>query len=70
MLAVATLDNFEAWAIQAERAFWHEQNALLVVLAEAASWSEAGAAVQFGRHRRLFMIPLLAGRRRGAASRD
>ena len=70
VLAVAALDNLEAWAVEAQRALRHEQDALLIVFAKAASWSQARAAVQFGRHGRFFTIPLRVGRRRGAASRD
>jgi hypothetical protein len=70
VLAVATLDNLEAWAVEAEDAFRHEQDALLVIFPKAASWSETRAAVQFRRHRKFFTIPSRAGRRRGAASLD
>src|SRR3989442_11508907 len=70
VLAVTALDNFEAWAVEAQRAFRHLQNALLVVFAEAASGSQARAAVQFKRHLETFTIPSLAGKRLGAASLD
>ncbi len=46
VLAVAALDNLEAWAVEAQRALRHEQDALLIVFAKAASWSQARAAVQ------------------------
>src|SRR5712664_3938256 len=70
VLAVATLDNFEAGAVQAEGPFRHEQDALLVTFPQAASWSQARTAVQFRRHRKFFMIPLRAGTRRMAANQD
>ncbi len=70
VLAVAALDNFEAWAIQAEGTFRHEQHTLLVVFAESASGRQARAAVQFKRHLETFTIPSLAGKRLGAASLD
>jgi hypothetical protein len=41
-LAVATLDDFEARAIEAKGAFGHEQDLLAVVLAEADAGGEAG----------------------------
>lgn len=70
VLAVAALDNLEAGAVEAEGAFGHEQHTLLVVFAKTASGSQARAAVRFRRHRRCFPIPLRAGKRPGAASRD
>jgi hypothetical protein len=45
VLAVATLDDFEAGAVQAKGALRHEQDPLLIVFAEAAAWSEVRAAV-------------------------
>src|SRR6266481_2831588 len=50
VLAVAALNNFEAWPIQAERAFRHEQHALLVVFPKAASGSQARAAMHLSVH--------------------
>lgn len=41
VLAVAALDDFKAGADEAEGAFGHEQDALLVVFAEADARSEA-----------------------------
>src|ERR1700687_5594212 len=70
VLAVAALDNFEAGAVQAQGALRHEQNALLVVFPKAAAGSQERAAVQFRRHLKFFTIPLQAGKRRGAATRD
>jgi hypothetical protein len=70
MFAVAALDNLEAGAVQAQGAFRHEQDALLVVFPKAASRGQARAAVQFRRHGDFFMIPLRAGRRPAAANRD
>src|SRR3989442_10317566 len=58
VLAVAALDNFEAWAIQAEGTFRHEQDEMLVVFAKAASRSQARAAVIFWRHCLFITIPL------------
>src|SRR5882762_6707114 len=70
MLTVAALNDFEAWAVEAEGAFGHEQDTLLVIFAEAAAWSQAGAAVQFGWHGKFFKNPLRAGMRQEAASQD
>src|SRR5258708_151459 len=50
VLAVAALDNFKAWPVQAEGAFRHEQHALLVVFAQAASGGQARAAVHLRVH--------------------
>src|SRR6267378_1123920 len=68
MLTVAALDDFEAWAVEAEGAFGHEQDTLLVVFAKAATGSEAWPAIQVGSHLSFFKSPLRAGMRRGAAS--
>ena len=70
VLAVAALNDFEAWAVEGEGAFGHEQDTLLVIFAEAAAWSQAGAAVQFGWHGKFFKNPLRAGMRQEAASQD
>jgi hypothetical protein len=50
MLAVAALDNFEAGAVEAKRPFWHEQDALLIVLSQAATGGEARTAVRIDSH--------------------
>ncbi len=50
VLAVATLDDFEARAVEAQRAFRHQKNALIVVLTHTASWGEPGPAVQIHAH--------------------
>jgi hypothetical protein len=50
VLAVAALDDFEAGAEQAQGAFGHEQDALLIVFSEAAAWGEAREAVQVKSH--------------------
>src|SRR6266446_6559973 len=50
VLAVAALDDFEAWAVETQSALGHEQHALVVVFAEAASGGEARAAVRVRRH--------------------
>jgi hypothetical protein len=39
VLAVAALDDFEAGTVEAEDAFRHQQDALLVIFPNAASWS-------------------------------
>src|SRR5205823_8111073 len=41
VLAVATRDDFEAGAVEAQSAFGHLQNALLIVLAQTATGCEA-----------------------------
>jgi hypothetical protein len=51
VFAVAALDNFKTGTVQAQRALWHQQDALLIIFSETATGSEARAAVQFGRHR-------------------
>jgi hypothetical protein len=49
--AVAALDDLETWAIQAEGAFGHEENALvLAVVAQAAARGETRVAIQVRRH--------------------
>ena len=48
--AVAALNDFEAGAEQAQGAFGHEEDALLIVFSEAAAWSEARQAVQVKSH--------------------
>src|SRR5712664_2703553 len=50
VLAVAALDNFKAWPVQAEGAFRHEQDAQLVVFAQAASGGQARAAMHLRVH--------------------
>jgi hypothetical protein len=45
VIAVATLDDFQAGADKAKGAFGHEQDALIVVFAEAATGGEAGSSV-------------------------
>ena len=49
MATVAALDDFEAWAVETQGALGHEQHALVVVFAEAASRGEARAALRVGR---------------------
>src|SRR5215469_11752550 len=51
MLAVAARNDFEAWTIQAQGPFGHEQDALIVVFTHAASRGEARPAVQIEAHR-------------------
>ncbi len=46
--AVAALDDFEAGAVEAESAFGHEQDLLIVVLAEADAGGEAGMGIEIG----------------------
>jgi len=70
VFAVAALDNFEARAVQTQRALGHEQNALLIIFSQTATGSEAGTAIQFKWHRKFFRIPLRAGKLPGAASLD
>src|SRR6267143_3835336 len=71
VLAVAALDNFETWAVQAQGALRHEQRArLLGFFIQAAAGSEARKAVEFRRHLKSFTIPLRAGKRPEAAIRD
>src|SRR5882724_1587827 len=50
VLAVAAFDDFQAWAVEAQGALGHEQHALVVVFAKAASRGEARAAVRIRRH--------------------
>jgi hypothetical protein len=50
VLAVAALDDFEAGTEQAQGAFGHEQDALLIVFSKAAAWGEAREAVQVKSH--------------------
>src|SRR3989449_8670763 len=64
VLAVAAFDNFQAWAVEAQGALGHEQHALVVVFAEAASGGEARSAV---RVRRFFFS---SRRRHTRCSRD
>src|SRR6202140_5769136 len=71
VFAVAALDNFETRAVQAQGALRHEQRTrLLSFFVQAAAGSEARKAVEFRRHPRSFTIPLRAGKRPAAASRD
>ena len=44
--AVATLDDFEAGAVEAKGALGHEEDLLVVVLAEADPGGEAGMRVE------------------------
>ena len=48
--AVATLDDFEAGAVEAEGALGHEQDLLVVVLAEADASGEARLGVRVQGH--------------------
>src|SRR6266403_2961875 len=50
VLAVAAFDDFQTWAVEAQGALGHEQHALVVVFAKAASRGEARAAVRIRRH--------------------
>jgi hypothetical protein len=50
VLAVAALDNFQARAVESERTFGHEQDALLIVFAEANARSEARFGVGTWSH--------------------
>ena len=50
VLAVAALNDFEAGAEQAQGAFGHEQDALLIVFSETAARGEAREAVQVKSH--------------------
>ena len=57
VLAVTTLNDFETWAVQTQSAFGHEQNMLLlVVLAEAATGSEARPRLQVRCHASLVLM--------------
>ena len=47
-LAVAALNDFEAGAVEAESAFGHEQDLLIVVLAEADAGGEARMGIEIG----------------------
>lgn len=52
--AVAALDDFEAGAVEAEGAFGHEEDLLVVVLAEADAGGETGVGIEIWscvRHR-------------------
>jgi len=69
VFAVAALDNFEAWAVQAQRALGHEQNALLIIFSQTATGSEAGRLFSSGGI--VSSSGFLAGwKAPGAASRD
>ena len=48
VLAVAALDDFEAGAVEAESAFGHEEDLLVVVLAEADAGGEAWMGIEIG----------------------
>ena len=50
-LAVAALDDFEAWAIEAQGALGHEKDALALVFAKADAGGEARFAGEFDAHR-------------------
>src|SRR3989449_4585800 len=64
VLAVAALDNFETWTVQAQGALRHEQRSrLLGFFIQAAAGSEARKAVEFRRHPKSFTIPLRGGKR-------
>jgi hypothetical protein len=70
VLAIATLDDFEAGADQTQGAFGHEQDSLLIVFAKTTTGSKARPTVQFKGHSNSITILLPVGRRQGAASRD
>jgi hypothetical protein len=48
VLAVAALNYFEAGAVEAQGAFGHQQDLLIVVLAQADAGGEAGAGIEIG----------------------
>src|ERR1700732_2181817 len=50
VFAIATRNDFETGAIQAQGAFRHEEYALLVVFSEAAAGRETRMGQQIGRH--------------------
>ena len=51
VLAVATLDDLKAWAVQTQRPLRHVQNARwLTLFIQSATYREAWAAVEFRRH--------------------
>jgi hypothetical protein len=50
VVAIAALDDFEAWSIQAEGALGHQKDALVVVFAQPAAGGEARAGLWVGRH--------------------
>src|ERR1700736_2690868 len=60
VLAVAALDDFEAGAVEAQGAFGHEQDALLIVFAEAAARGQAWAGLQVRRHANLSLSAFCA----------
>src|SRR5262249_18331443 len=55
MITVAALNDFEAGAVEAEGAFWHEEHALLIVFAEADAGGEAGVGVGVRVGHRVFL---------------
>jgi hypothetical protein len=50
VVTVAALDDFEAWADEAEGALGHQEDALVVIFAEAAACRQAGTGLQIGCH--------------------
>jgi len=50
VIAVAALDDFEAGAVETKGSFGHEEDALLVVFAEANAGGEAGLGVGIRCH--------------------
>jgi hypothetical protein len=50
VFSVATLDDFEAGAVEAKRALRHKQDALLIVFAKPATWREARAGILIDGH--------------------
>jgi hypothetical protein len=50
VLAVAALDDFEAGAVEAQRAFGHEQNFVALVFTEADAWNQVGTGILIDAH--------------------
>ena len=50
VLSVAALDNFQAWAIEAQCALRHKQDTLLIVFTEATAGSESWMRLQVRCH--------------------
>lgn len=50
MLAVATCNDFQAWAIQAKSTLGHEEDALVVIFTKAATWGKLGLCIRIDRH--------------------
>jgi hypothetical protein len=52
VLAIAALHNFEARAVEAQRTFGHQEKAVLIVFAEAASGSQLRVRLKVRSHGR------------------